>query len=76
MLPLDRRAFFGRGIGQKDHPLQSLPGDQTHLQKEEAMGRLCYLFFLVLNKSAQGDPMSGLVVKYDMSEDSTLVSRW
>lgn len=30
----------------------------------------------VLNKSAQGDSMSGLAVKYDITGDSVLVSRW
>lgn len=34
------------------------------------------IYFSVFNKSAQGDPMSGLAVKYDVAGDSALVSRW
>lgn len=32
--------------------------------------------FPVLNKSAQGDPVSDLDVKYYISGDSALISRW
>jgi len=38
---------------QQGHPLLSLPRDQTHLQKEEASGRHCCLFFQCLTNQLE-----------------------